>query len=325
MQVILAQPRGFCAGVERAIEIVERALTLYGPPGLRPSRDRPQRHVVERLRAKGARVRRGTGRGAAEGAVTIFSAHGVSTRWWTRREARGLPVIDATCPLVTKVHMEGAALFRAGPRRHPDRPCRSSGGRRHAWASIPARSIWWHRAEDVASARGGATATSRLRHPDDPERRRHARHHRRAEGAVHRYRRPRHATTSATPPRTASARCANWRRRSIWCWWSGRAEQLQFQPPARDRRAEPGVPSLPDRGRLRARSRLARRRRIGRHHRRGFGAGRRWSQDVIATLRRRRHGCGQHAARHRGERCASVCRAELERRSPSRQRLPLPE
>jgi 4-hydroxy-3-methylbut-2-enyl diphosphate reductase len=111
--VLLAKPRGFCAGVERAIEIVERALTLYGPPVYVRHEIVHNKHVVESLRAQGAVFVEELDE-IPEGAVTIFSAHGVSTEVEDEAERRNLPVIDATCPLVTKVHKEGRNHARKG-------------------------------------------------------------------------------------------------------------------------------------------------------------------------------------------------------------------
>ena len=113
MRVVLAQPRGFCAGVERAIEIVERALEKYGPPIYVRHEIVHNRHVVERLRAKGAHFVDEIDE-IPPGAVTIFSAHGVASAIETRAEDRGLPVIDATCPLVSKVHIEGQRYANQG-------------------------------------------------------------------------------------------------------------------------------------------------------------------------------------------------------------------
>jgi 4-hydroxy-3-methylbut-2-en-1-yl diphosphate reductase len=113
IRVVLAQPRGFCAGVERAIEIVERALEKYGPPIYVRHEIVHNRHVVERLRAKGARFVDEIDE-IPPGAVTIFSAHGVASAIETRDEERGLPVIDATCPLVSKVHIEGQRYANQG-------------------------------------------------------------------------------------------------------------------------------------------------------------------------------------------------------------------
>jgi 4-hydroxy-3-methylbut-2-enyl diphosphate reductase len=106
MQVILAQPRGFCAGVERAIEIVERAIDKYGAPVYVRHEIVHNRHVVESLRAKGANFVDELDE-VPHGGITIFSAHGVAQSVEKAAAERGLPVIDATCPLVSKVHIEG--------------------------------------------------------------------------------------------------------------------------------------------------------------------------------------------------------------------------
>ena len=104
--VWLASPRGFCAGVERAIEIVEHALDLYGPPVYVRHEIVHNKRVVETLRAKGAVFVEEVD-DIPDGAVTIFSAHGVAESVEEEARRRGLPVIDATCPLVSKVHKEG--------------------------------------------------------------------------------------------------------------------------------------------------------------------------------------------------------------------------
>jgi len=106
LQVLLASPRGFCAGVERAIEIVERALELHGPPVYVRHEIVHNKYVVETLRAKGA-VFVDELDEIPDGAVTIFSAHGVAEEIEDEAGRRDLPVIDATCPLVSKVHKEG--------------------------------------------------------------------------------------------------------------------------------------------------------------------------------------------------------------------------
>jgi len=106
LRVILAQPRGFCAGVERAIEIVERALHLYGPPVYVRHEIVHNKRVVDTLHQKGAVFVEEVDE-VPEGAVTIFSAHGISEAVEAEAHRRSLPVIDATCPLVSKVHKEG--------------------------------------------------------------------------------------------------------------------------------------------------------------------------------------------------------------------------
>lgn len=113
MRVVLAQPRGFCAGVERAIEIVERALDRYGAPIYVRHEIVHNRHVVDRLRAKGVQFVEEIG-DVPPGGVTIFSAHGVAESVERAASDRNLPVIDATCPLVSKVHHEGQRYVAQG-------------------------------------------------------------------------------------------------------------------------------------------------------------------------------------------------------------------
>jgi 4-hydroxy-3-methylbut-2-enyl diphosphate reductase len=111
--VLLARPRGFCAGVDRAIDIVELALRKHGAPVYVRKEIVHNPHVVAGLRAKGA-VFVESEEDVPEGAVVIFSAHGVSPEVRRRAEARGLTAIDATCPLVTKVHLEARRYLREG-------------------------------------------------------------------------------------------------------------------------------------------------------------------------------------------------------------------
>ena len=112
-QVQLANPRGFCAGVERAIEIVERALEIYGAPLYVRHEVVHNRHVVGRLTDAGVVFVEELDE-VPDGQVVIFSAHGVPRRVQQEAEARGLTVFDATCPLVTKVHLEVARYAREG-------------------------------------------------------------------------------------------------------------------------------------------------------------------------------------------------------------------
>jgi len=126
MQVLLANPRGFCAGVDRAIDIVERALELFGAPVYVRHEVVHNRHVVERLRGLGAVFVEELADVPA-GAHVIFSAHGVSNAVVDEAAQRGLTVFDATCPLVTKVHMEvqryaseGRDVILIGHAGHPE-------------------------------------------------------------------------------------------------------------------------------------------------------------------------------------------------------------
>ena len=105
MEVVLAQPRGFCAGVVRAIDIVELALDIYGPPVYVFHEIVHNLHVVEGLQTRGAVFVEDLD-AVPTGSVTIFSAHGVSTAVVDKARQRKLQVIDATCPLVTKVHLQ---------------------------------------------------------------------------------------------------------------------------------------------------------------------------------------------------------------------------
>ena len=112
-EIVLAKPRGFCAGVDRAIEIVERALERYGAPIYVRHEIVHNKFVVEDLKAKGAIFVEDLHE-VPPGATVIFSAHGVSQAVRGDAEERGFRVFDATCPLVTKVHVEVAKKAREG-------------------------------------------------------------------------------------------------------------------------------------------------------------------------------------------------------------------
>jgi len=125
-QVILANPRGFCAGVDRAIEIVEQALVAHGAPVYVRHEVVHNKYVVDDLRAKGAVFVEAL-EAVPTGSTVVFSAHGVAVEVRREAEARGLNVFDATCPLVTKVHVEvakmraqGREIIMIGHRGHPE-------------------------------------------------------------------------------------------------------------------------------------------------------------------------------------------------------------
>ena len=125
MRVIVAKPRGFCAGVDRAIEIVERALEMYGSPIYVRHAIVHNKRVVESLKAKGVRFVEELNEIKDKGAKVIFSAHGVSPAVWSEAQRDGLEVVDAVCPLVTKVHNEvkhyadmGYTIILIGHRNH---------------------------------------------------------------------------------------------------------------------------------------------------------------------------------------------------------------
>jgi 4-hydroxy-3-methylbut-2-enyl diphosphate reductase len=113
MEIVLASPRGYCAGVDRAIDVVTIALDLYGPPVYVRHEIVHNRHVVEALRAKGA-VFVDELDLIPQGSTLVFSAHGVAPAVRAEAKARGLKPIDATCPLVTKVHLEALRFAKAG-------------------------------------------------------------------------------------------------------------------------------------------------------------------------------------------------------------------
>jgi len=113
LRVILAQPRGFCAGVVRAVDIVELALQKYGPPIYVRHEIVHNRHVVDDLIAKGAHFVEELSE-VPDGAITIFSAHGVPRAVINEAKSRGLPTLDATCPLVSKVHNQGRHYIARG-------------------------------------------------------------------------------------------------------------------------------------------------------------------------------------------------------------------
>ncbi len=113
LRIVLARPRGFCAGVVRAVDIVERALRRHGAPVYVRHEIVHNKHVVDGLRRRGARFVERTD-DIPRGAVAVFSAHGVSRQVEDEAAARGLRAIDATCPLVTKVHNEAKRYARQG-------------------------------------------------------------------------------------------------------------------------------------------------------------------------------------------------------------------
>jgi 4-hydroxy-3-methylbut-2-enyl diphosphate reductase len=126
LRIVLAAPRGFCAGVDRAIEIVERALALYGAPVYVRHEIVHNQWVVNDLKAKGVVFVNDVGE-IPDGAITVFSAHGISEKVENEARLRELPVIDATCPLVTKVHREaqrseeqGRQIILIGHEGHPE-------------------------------------------------------------------------------------------------------------------------------------------------------------------------------------------------------------
>ena len=147
MDILLANPRGFCAGVDRAIAIVERVLDLYGAPIYVRHEVVHNRFVVDGLKQRGAIFVEELDQ-IPDGATVIFSAHGVAQQVRAQAQARGFRVFDATCPLVTKVHLEvarhckaGDELVLIGHRGHPEvegtmGQCQTDGGLIHLVESV---------------------------------------------------------------------------------------------------------------------------------------------------------------------------------------------
>jgi len=187
MEVFLAQPRGFCAGVVRAIEIVERALEKYGPPVYVRHEIVHNKYVVESLKNKGAIFVEDLS-GVPADAVTVFSAHGVARSVEEEAAVRGLPVLNATCPLVTKVHNQGKRyiskgrhLILIGHAGHPEVE--------GTMGQIPGPVSLIQNVDDVADLAAGRYP-GRLHHPDNAVRRRHQGHYCRLTGPIYRYSRP---------------------------------------------------------------------------------------------------------------------------------------
>ena len=125
-KLILANPRGFCAGVQRAIDIVNRAVTLFGDPIYVKHEVVHNKYVIEKLKQKGVIFIEDID-DAPKNSIIIFSAHGVSTKVKEKSEKRGLKIFDATCPLVTKVHLEvhkyaseNRDVILIGHKNHPE-------------------------------------------------------------------------------------------------------------------------------------------------------------------------------------------------------------
>ena len=207
-KLLLAAPRGYCAGVDRAVQTVERALEMYGAPVYVRKEIVHNKHVVSGLRERGA-VFVDEQTEVPAGAVCVFSAHGVAPSVRAGAQARGLQTIDATCPLVTKVHRE--AVRFAGRRLHgrARRPRRSRGGRRHDGRGARAdraRAVRAGRRRAAAGATPSGSPTSPRRRSRSTKRARSSR----VCASAFRASSVRAPTTSATPRPTARRPSSRW-------------------------------------------------------------------------------------------------------------------
>ena len=261
-KVLLASPRGYCAGVERAVETVERALDLYGPPVYVRKQIVHNLHVVRDLEARGA-VFVDEETEVPEGETVVFSAHGVAPSVHANASLRKLNTIDATCPLVTKVHVQarryaadGYTVLLIGHAGHEEVV--------GTMGEAPDSIVLVESLADVARLDLRAGGTPRLRHPDDPVGRRDVGDHHRAPRAIPRHPRAeegRHLLRHVEPPvgRQGDAdRDRPAARNRV-------AKLVELEPAGRgracQRRRRP-----PDRRRERDRRELARRRRDRRRH-----------------------------------------------------------
>ncbi len=215
MKIILANPRGFCAGVNMAIESLERALDFFGPPLYVYHEIVHNKYVVERFLRRGTVFVESLDE-VPEGPPCSTAPTASRRRSASRPAAASSGAIDATCPLVTKVHLEavkyaqeGYTIILIGHEGH-DEVIGTMG-------EAPDRMILVETAEDVDRLDLARRRQGRLPDPDDPERRRRQRRDRRPAAEVPAGSPTRPRTTSATPPRTARRRSASWPRGPTWC------------------------------------------------------------------------------------------------------------
>ena len=215
-KLLLAAPRGYCAGVDRAVQTVERALELYGPPVYVRKEIVHNKHVVEQLRDRGAIFVDELTDEVPAGAVTVFSAHGVSPAVHEDAQRRGLQTIDATCPLVTKVHREaikfageGYTIVLIGHAGHEEVE--------GTMGEAPDHIVLVETEADVDALRDRGSRAGRLHLPDDALGRRDARPSSPGCASVSRRSPGRAPTTSVTPPPTVSRPSSRWPSSATWC------------------------------------------------------------------------------------------------------------
>ena len=207
-KLLLAAPRGYCAGVDRAVQTVERALEIHGAPVYVRKEIVHNKHVVEQLRERGA-IFVDEQTEVPEGAVCVFSAHGVAPSVRAGAAERGLRTIDATCPLVTKVHREavrfaeeGYTIVLVGHDGHEEVE--------GTMGEAPERIVLVQSEQDVDELEVEDPERDRLHHPDDARRGRNERDPRRACASASRASSVPAPTTSATRPPTARPPSSRW-------------------------------------------------------------------------------------------------------------------
>ena len=203
--VLLAAPRGYCAGVERAVDAVERALAKHGAPVYVRKQIVHNLHVVRDLESKGA-IFVDEETEVPEGAVVVLSAHGVAPWVYENAGDRELEVIDATCPLVTKVHVEARRFASRGPHDRADRARRVTRRSRARAARRPSARSSCSRPSEARTVEIADPDEPALPDPDHAVGRRDERDRAHPHGAVPRDRGTRRATTSATRRRTDRTR-----------------------------------------------------------------------------------------------------------------------
>ena len=215
--VLLASPRGYCAGVERAVETVELALEHYGPPVVRPQADRPQH--PRRPRSRGARrdLRRLRGGGAGRRDDRLLGARRRAVGERRLRAQLGHNVIDATCPLVTKVHVQARRYAARRLHRDPDRPRRPRGGRRHDGRGARGDGARAGRRPEPRRSSFRRGHAARLHHADDALGRRDRARSSASSAAASRRSTRRRRRTSVTRPPTGSGRSRRCSPRSTCC------------------------------------------------------------------------------------------------------------
>ena len=258
MKILLASPRGFCAGVNMAIESLELAIKLFGTPVYVYHEIVHNKYVVETLPRRGRRVRRSARAKCPTGATLLYSAHGVSPEIRRVARERKLQTIDATCPLVTKVHLEAIRYAKRGLHDRAHRPRRARRSDRH-----DGRSARGDRAGRIARGRRPAGVADRheagLPDADDALGRRRQPDHRPPAGSAFRTSSARRRKTSATPRRTARRRCSMLAREADVVLVLGSQNSSNSQRLAELAR-ETRRAGLPDRRRRRHRPGLVRRR-----------------------------------------------------------------